>query len=289
MTNDFTETQLKTPWFIPTSESAIPTNLASPLVSSVTSQTSSTLSHLPLANPRAYHRSKLITATTGINPLLTAATALFAYVTQLRAQTTCENVTELYQELQHEIKAFEAQAQTLGYRSDIILLARYLLCALLDETILTTAWGQHSQWHQHKLLHFFHNEDWGGERFFVILKRLSADPALHIDMLELTYLCLSLGFTGKYQFIENAYIELEQITETLYQCIRWQRGDIKKELAILTTANNNLTTKVMQPLLPLWLLSSLTVTLISSFYMGFNFLLGQAAAPLYSTLLQTYG
>lgn len=281
MTNNFSHTLHETPtqtaWFTP---------LNNENAEIATSR--STLAHLPLANPRAYHRSKLVSATTGINPLLTATTALFAYITQLRTQTTCDNLTELYQALQHEMKAFEAQAQTSGYRSDIILLARYLLCAMLDETILTTAWGQ--EWHRHTLLQLFHNEEWGGERFFVVLKRLSADPAIYIDMLELAYLCLSLGFMGKYQFIENGHLELASITENLYQCIRWQRGDIKKELAIATeTQTEVIAQPIAQQTLSLWLLGSFTGTLMISIYTIFNFLLGQAAAPLYSTLLQTYG
>lgn len=281
MTNEYIvdtphESTLKTPWFMP-SDANIP---------SISART--TLAHLPLANPRAYHRSKLITATTGINPLLTAATALFAYIDKLRTQTHCDDTAELYVELQHEIKAFEAQAQTLGYRSDNILVARYILCALLDETILTTSWGQQSQWYQHKLLFHFHNEDWGGDRFFVILKRLSADPALHIDTLELAYLCLSLGFSGKYQFSDNGYVELEKITDHLYQCIRWQRGDIKKELAITAekkpaTATIPLSILTQQTLSPV-LLCTLTLAVMSSFYFVFNFLLGQAASPLYQQL-----
>jgi type IV/VI secretion system ImpK/VasF family protein len=162
---------------------------------------------------------------------------------------------------------------------------------MLDETILTTTWGQQSKWHQHKLLHFFHNEDWGGERFFIILKRLCADPALHIDLLELAYICLSLGFTGQYQFVENNHTQLEKTIEHAYQCIRWQRGDIKKELLVteetkIATHKANLNTKHTEQSLSVWLLGSFTTTLIGTLYLGCNFLLGQAAAPLYNLLLR---
>jgi type VI secretion system protein ImpK len=42
-----------------------------------------------------------------------------------------------------------------------------------------------------------HREAWGGEKFFELLDRTSQDPARHIDLLELQYLCLALGFAGK--------------------------------------------------------------------------------------------
>ncbi|WP_235378984.1 type IVB secretion system protein IcmH/DotU [Candidatus Coxiella mudrowiae] len=53
-------------------------------------------------------------------------------------------------------------------------------------------------WRQIGLLKTFQGEMWDGERFFVILKRSAEELALHLDLLELGYLCLSLGYQGKY-------------------------------------------------------------------------------------------
>lgn len=245
------------------------------------------LTHIPLANPGAYYRSKIFSTTVGANPLAAASSTLLVLVANLRSTPSNLDSRELYLHLIHEVKAFETQAQTFGYRAETILLARYILCATLDEVILLTQWEKQNEWHKHKLLTTFHGEDWGGERFFLILDRLSADPALHIDLLELIYLCLSLGFTGKYQTKENGKIELDEITEKLYQRIRWQRGDIKKELALgepePTTAVNTLTTVTTQPL-PLWLLGLFTVLLMLSVYTGFNFMLSSSITPIYQQL-----
>ena len=259
--------------------------------------TTATLMHAPLTNPRAYYRSKIVTTATGVNPLITAASALFTFIAQLQITPTYQDASQTYQDLVHEIKAFETQAQTQGYRSEIILLARYILCTSLDEAILNSAWGKQSQWSKHKLLATFHSEDWGGERFFIITERLSADPTLHIDLLELIYLCLSLGYSGKFQHMPNGNLLLDDITEKLYQCIRWQRGDIRKELAItneviptvvtpINTANNQAT----QPL-PLWLLTIFTTMLMLTIYAGFNFMLTSSVIPVYqqlTTIMQTY-
>ena len=78
-----------------------------------------------------------------------------------------------------------------------VKIASYFLCSLIDETVLNTPWGNQSNWGHHSLLIQFHNEAWGGERFFQILDRLKQQPAQGLNLLELAYLCLSLGFEGK--------------------------------------------------------------------------------------------
>jgi len=255
------------------------------------------LSHAPLTGPQAYYRSKLISSFSGTNPLTASAAALLIFIVQFQTTYTYFDSNQTYQDLIHEIRAFEAQVHTQGYRSEIILLARYILCSALDEIILTSAWGEQSQWYKHKLLTTFHGEDWGGERFFTILERLSADPAIHVDLLELIYICLSLGYLGKYRLIDNSQLELDEIIEKLYQSIRWQRGDVRKELAIseqpihkLPEVTQEILNNNSQPL-PIWLLGIFTVMLMLTLYAGFNFMLNSSITPVYqqlTSILQNY-
>jgi len=51
-------------------------------------------------------------------------------------------------------------------------------------------------WSRHSLLVTFHNEAWGGEKFFQLLSRLAQNPQEHLDLLELQNVCLALGFEG---------------------------------------------------------------------------------------------
>jgi len=255
------------------------------------------LSHAPLTGPQAYYRSKVISSFNGTNPLTASAAALLVFIVQFQTTYSYFDSNTTYQDLIHEIRAFEAQAHTQGYRSEIILLARYVLCAVLDEAILTSAWGEQSQWHKHKLLTTFHGEEWGGERFFLILERLSADPAIYIDLLELMYICLSLGYLGKYRLVENSQAEIDEMIEKLYQSIYWQRGDVRKELALnelpvqnLQVVSDEIVSNASQPL-PIWLLGIFTVMLMLTIYAGFNFMLNSSITPVYqqlTSILQNY-
>lgn len=236
-------------------------------------------------NPQtAYYRSKLFAVNTYINPLASAAAPLLAIASRLKNLTAMPDLIILHQDLSHEIKAFETKMQAHGYRSYAILAARYSLCALLDEIILSTSWGSQSNWQQQNLLNTFQRETWGGERFFIILERSCEDPVLHIDLLELLYLCLSLGFEGKYREINRGHAELAEITDNLYKIISQHRGELTTKLSV--QPSTQITTKTYRWTLPVILILALTLAILITVYSSFNFYLNKITAATYQELNQ---
>jgi type VI secretion system protein ImpK len=63
----------------------------------------------------------------------------------------------------------------------------------------------------------------GGEKFFEILERLRGNPGRYIDLIELVYLCLALGYEGKYRHDPSGQGQLGQLQRDLYRLIREQR------------------------------------------------------------------
>lgn len=166
-----------------------------------------------------------------VNPLTAAAEPLLTWASHLREQQQAPDLKELYKTLFQEIKIFENRVYGLGYRSQVILAARYLLCALLDEIILTRPWGKHSIWETQNLMNAFHREAWGSEHFFLILERSSEDLTLYIDVLELGYICLNLGYLGKYRKYEDRQ-ELNTYLDNLYNLIQQYRRKFSQSLFI---------------------------------------------------------
>ena len=117
-----------------------------------------------------------------------AASPLLLLTGQLRGTLSPMDVAGLRRHVLEEIRRFEEHARSSGVPNEIVLAARYVLCAGLDEAVLSTPWGAQSEWAQHPLLVTLHREAWGGEKFFEMLDRISADPARHIDLMELQYL-----------------------------------------------------------------------------------------------------
>src|SRR5580765_8189204 len=134
----------------------------------------------------------------GLNPLVQAASPLLLLTAQIRETLSQMDVAGLRHHALEELRRFEEQARASGISNEVVLSARYTLCAGLDEAVLATPWGNQSEWSQHPLLVALHREAWGGEKFFDMLERISQDPSRYLDLMELQYLCLAFGFAGKF-------------------------------------------------------------------------------------------
>ncbi|MFC3395157.1 type IVB secretion system protein IcmH/DotU [Brenneria rubrifaciens] len=155
-----------------------------------------------------------------INPMIDAATPLLGMVERVRQLSAYDGVAELYQRVVSEIQAIEQELRTHGYENGVILSFRYILCTFIDEAVMGREWGGQSIWSAHSLLTRFHNETWGGEKVFVLLDRLLDDPARYRDILEFIYLCLCLGFEGRYRVMTQGREELDRVVRRLHDRLR---------------------------------------------------------------------
>ena len=92
----------------------------------------------------------------GLNPLVRAATPLLLLAAQLRESLSPMDVPGLRRHALEEIRRFEEQARSSRVPNEVVLSARYVLCAALDEAVLSTPWGNQSEWAQHPLLVALH-------------------------------------------------------------------------------------------------------------------------------------
>jgi type VI secretion system protein ImpK len=167
----------------------------------------------------------------GLNALVRAATPLLVLAGHLRATLQASDVPGIRRHALDAIGQFEQRARESGVAANTVVAARYALCATLDEAVLSTPWGGQSPWAQQTLLVTLHREAWGGEKFFEMLRRISADPARYHDLIELQYLCLAVGFSGKYQVSEGGYAQIAQVRQDTYRRIHEQKGTVSSELS----------------------------------------------------------
>ena len=218
-----------------------------------------------------------------LNKLVSAATELTALIGELRHTVQHADPSKLRNSIIDQIRKFETAAQQEGQPSEVVLSARYVLCASLDEAVLNTPWGPESGWAQHSLLSAFHNETSGGEKVFLILDRLLQTPAQYIDILELIYLCLSQGFSGKYKIDPRGHLQLEQIKENLFRAIEMQRGSYERELSPRWKGVEK-TNKKVSEYVPLWVVFTIALSLLVLCYSGFRFWLDHTTTPVATEL-----
>jgi len=219
----------------------------------------------------------------GLNPLTAAATTLLALIAQLRDSASHPDPESLFQHVSQEVQQFEAAARSKGQAADTILGARYVLCTAIDETVLNTPWGGQSVWATQTLLGTFHNETWGGEKFFQLLDRLIQEPARNLYLLELMYLCISLGFEGKFRVQERGRAMLESVQDNLYQTIRMHRGDVERSLSPRWQGVQDKRTRLAR-YVPLWVVAAVSAGLLMLVYWVFLIAINNASNPAMSEM-----
>lgn len=214
---------------------------------------------------------------TETNPIISVARPLLSLLTRLSQTTQHNDVNSLHARTIQEIRNFEANAQQKGIDQQQILIARYILCAAIDETVLNTPWGANSIWPRQSLLSTFHRENTGGQKFFTLMERMQQNPGVNINLLELISICLALGFLGKYRVVQGGLSHVETIRSQLHQQIAMVRGEYERELSphsegihVKRAADRNV---------PLWVIGAITAAIIIATYASFSVALNNEAKP----------
>lgn len=221
----------------------------------------------------------------GLNPLVQAASPLLLRMGQMRNAPASIDVPSLRRSALDEIRRFEERARAAGVRNEIVLAARYVLCAGLDEAVLSTPSGAQSEWAQHPLLVALHREAWGGEKFFEMLDRIVVDPGRHIDLIELQYLILALGFTGKYQMMERGHEQLADLQHNLHRTIQNQRGAAAAELSLQWRGLEDQRSRLIR-YVPWWVVVAAALAILSVTFAIYYTKLANQASPLHERLAQ---
>jgi type VI secretion system protein ImpK len=134
---------------------------------------------------------------------------LFAYVTYFLK--TVEAKQPSYDKVQGDIRRLMTESEKhveagLCSRDDYDL-SRFAVCAWVDEAILRSPWERKHLWLKEQLQRFYYNTTDAGEEFF---ERLGSIGLHQREVREVYYLCLSLGFTGRYCHAGDEY-QLEQV------------------------------------------------------------------------------
>lgn len=207
-----------------------------------------------------------------LNPLVAAAVPLLGLAVRLKNRALHNDVESLRDRVIGEINTFERTVTPLGLPVQTLRAAKYVLCALLDDLVLNTPWGSRSVWSTKSMVGTFFTETWGGDRFFDLLAQLKKDPALNLDMLELVYFCIALGFEGKYRVMPRGASELTIAREDLFRLIRNNRGEYERELSPhwkgVPAAHRGLVAMI-----PAWVVAVVTAALLALCYAGFSYAL----------------
>lgn len=221
----------------------------------------------------------------GTTPLLAAAQPLLQLLARLRNTLSQPDPAELRERAAREMRGFEKAAHDSGVPMEQLRPAHYALCASLDDLVLNTPWGSQGAWDTRSLVSTFHQEVRAGERFFDVLTQLKQNPGTNLPVLELMYLCLSLGFQGRYRLTPRGPAEIEKLREDLYTTITRQRDAVEPALSP-HWRGASAPYRPKRAALPVWVVAAAGMLGIAGLFVWFSNGLNAASDDLFERMLQ---
>jgi type VI secretion system protein ImpK len=167
-----------------------------------------------------------------------------------------------------QLRVFEQEATARGIGPDLLRPAHYALCISLDDVVLGTPWGATGSWRAQPLATAFHREPPGQERFFELLREMCNNPRRSLPVIKLMYLCLSLGFLGRYR-AQGRAADIKRIRDELHAIIvRQQKTPEAAELSP-HVRGVQAPHRVRRARLPIWVAASAGLGLVALLYAWF--------------------
>lgn len=213
---------------------------------------------------------------TKLGPICDEASKLLSLADRLGETNSVEDITGLKRQCMDLIREYQQALRAQNILPDTVDTASYCVCALLDELVLNSDWGQSGQWAASSLLSEFHSQTWAGTHFFELVE--SSRRSATTPLLTLQYLCLSLGFKGKYRVEERGQEQLDILRDSLYHQICAQTGrystPFDRSWQSRVVPGNSLAHGV-----PLWVGAAVCGVVLLLTYLGFAHNVDQLAQP----------
>src|SRR5436190_1341139 len=121
---------------------------------------------------------------------------LLAFALQLKKSSDPGDAEAMRLKVDEQFRALETKARQVDVPQEDVQQAKYAIAAFIDEMILTSSWGLKESWADKPLQLAYLKRFAAGEEFYNRTDTLRG--AKKNSVLEVYYLCLALGFRGKY-------------------------------------------------------------------------------------------
>ncbi len=222
--------------------------------------------------------AELLTAGSGVNAVVQAATPLLMLTSGLRGTMEHLDVNGLYEHILREISTFEQSALASGCTRQTVEGARYVLCSFIDEVVMNTPWGGDSVWANRPLLLELHGNTKGGEVVFQMVEQELSNAPADAELLEFLYVCLARGFEGVHRLSESGQRTLSEVRDRLSSRIRSWRDVPTAHLSDHWRGVEDRRSRLVR-VVPAWVMLCVGLAIASLVYFPLRTKLSWAAQP----------
>lgn len=233
------------------------------------------------ATPPVSTRSPRQQARASDNPLVRAFAAQLGIAPELERAIAPDNPDLLRTRLQENLTYARDSAVSMGVPLTRADQGAWFVGALLDDVAINTPWGGASGWPRQPLVASMYGNVDAGTRFFDLAEDLLRYPERDPQLLELVFLCLSLGFRGKHR-ISGAAGEAE-IARLRAQMAR-QFHDRDNADAPLAPHWQGVVAQDEERrfIVPIWSIAAIAAALVTAIYVGLGIRLSNHGEALFT-------
>jgi type VI secretion system protein ImpK len=136
------------------------------------------------------------------NDLVTFAGPILDLVLRLKAGIVAPS-NELRPQVASMLEEFEKRAERYRFNHKIVQVSKFALAAFVDETVLMNNFPLRDEWEKYALQLELFGEQLAGNKFFEKLDAMLKQMEVTQDAVEIYYICMLLGFKGRYQVYEQ--------------------------------------------------------------------------------------
>jgi type VI secretion system protein ImpK len=175
-------------------------------------------------------------------------------ILQLRMSKNVDDPIRLRTKVRDVLDRLDRRARDVGYELEDVQNAKFALIAFLDEAITTSTFNGKEDWLANPLqLELFGRND-AGEEFFRRLSSLRQRPQVYAQTLEIYYLCLVLGYKGKY-FYQDTESLRGLVDDTKSDLMRGKERHVGQTLSPHGMPQENIARAVYKEV-PLWMIGA---------------------------------
>lgn len=210
----------------------------------------------------------------------------FALILQLRAVDDFGSADALRTRIIDLLRRTERDALRAGYQREELDDVQFAIVAFIDETILSSNWQEKDQWLAKPLQLELYDRYDAGEAFFERLSALRDEPADWADVLEVYYLCMALGFKGRYLVHEQE--KLRHLIEETHGHLNRVHGRRPSDLSPHGLPGDQVATEVRSKLPP-WAIAVAAFALALIVYVGMSVYISRSASNTASVINEAIG
>lgn len=171
--------------------------------------------------------SKLLlhTPKSGLNPLVDAAGYALSLIGRLNQINDAEKISMVQTELHEELEIFMDRLSSYEYNAEYLAASRYIIAATFDDIVQNKISFEAPAG---SMLYLLKQDLNYKNHYMAIVNKALSEPHHAIDLLELIYISLSLGYKGAFRDHTRRKNELIYIRNCVHQTIQSIRGKAPK-------------------------------------------------------------